>query len=191
MTDKKNESINPCSPPTGGEQVAFLRYATRDDDELIADISRQTFYDTFAPDNTEADMAKFMNEQFTKGALMLEVGRPENIFLLAYCGREVAGYAKLREGKKLKELEGAKTFEIARLYVVKDYIGKGIGKLLMQAAIDIARQKEKEVVWLGVWKQNRRAIDFYTSWGFETFAETTFLLGNDLQHDWLMKKILL
>lgn len=165
-----------------------LRYATIDDAALIADISQQTFYDTFAADNTPEDMAKFMNEQFTKGRLMLEVGTSDNIFLLAYNDEKVAGYVKIREGKKLPALDGKASMEIARLYVVKDFIGTGVGKLLMQAAINVAQEKNKEVVWLGVWEHNRRAIAFYTSWGFEKFGECDFLLGNDLQHDWLMKK---
>lgn len=165
-----------------------LRYATREDAELVADISRQTFYDTFAADNTEEDMTKFLDEQFTKGRLMLEVGSPENIFLLAQAGDVVAGYLKLREGRRLTPFEWLRSLEIARIYVVKDFIGQGVGRLLMQAAIDIATQKEKEVIWLGVWERNRRAIDFYKSWGFEKFGECDFLLGNDLQRDWLMKK---
>lgn len=167
-----------------------LRYATKEDAALVADISQQTFYDTFAADNTEADMKKFLEEQFTKGRLMLEVGAPENLFLLAYCGGEVAGYLKLREGKKLTALNGLSTMEIARLYVTKNYIGRGVGRLLMEAALHIAREKSKDAVWLGVWERNQRAIDFYTGWGFQKFDECDFLLGNDLQRDWLMKKSL-
>lgn len=167
-----------------------LRYATPADAALVADISRQTFYDTFAADNTPENMAKFLNEQFTKGKLMLEVGSPENIFLLAYDHHNLAGYVKLREGRKLPTLQGVSSLEIARLYVVKEYIGKGVGKLLMQAAIDIAQQNNKEVVWLGVWEYNHRAIAFYTAWGFQKFDECDFLLGNDVQRDWLMKKSL-
>ena len=180
----------PPSPPGEGPGVR-LRYATKDDAALIADISQQTFYDTFAADNTAEDMAKFLNEQFTKGRLMLEVGTPENIFLLAYSNGNVAGYVKLREGKKLAALNGMASMEIARIYVVKEFIGKGVGKILMQATLDIAKEKNKNVVWLGVWERNQRAIAFYTSWGFEKFGECDFLLGDDLQHDWLMKKILL
>ena len=187
MTEQTNEH-NDLSLPFRGTGGLFLRYATKEDAELIADISRQAFYDTFAADNTEADMKKFMDEQFTKGRLMLEVGDGENIFILAYYSNEVAGYLKLREGKKLKELDNANSFEIARLYALKQFIGKGIGRLLMQAALNIAEEKKKEVIWLGVWERNERAIKFYSSWGFEKFGEWNFLLGDDMQRDWLMKK---
>ena len=58
----------------------------------------------------------------------------------------------------------------------------------MQASLDIAISRGKQVVWLGVWEKNERAIRFYHQWGFEKFDETDFLLGDDVQRDWLMKK---
>jgi ribosomal protein S18 acetylase RimI-like enzyme len=165
-----------------------IRAATKEDAVLIADISRQTFYETFAADNTKADMDKFLNEQFTSTRLISEVSLQENYFFLAYDNNEVAGYLKLRENKQSKLLTEKPSIEIARIYSIKKMIGKGIGKLLMQKSIDIAKQKQKQIIWLGVWEKNQRAIDFYHKWGFEKFGEQDFLLGTDLQTDLLMKK---
>ena len=167
-----------------------IRFATREDAVLIADISHQTFYETFAADNRKEDMDKFLNEQFTKGKLILELAYPENTFLLAFTGDQVAGYVKVRDSAPPKSLGSGRALEIARIYAMTSMIGKGVGKKLMQASIDIAIEKEKEVIWLGVWEKNQRAIDFYIRHGFEKFDETDFLLGDDLQRDWLMKKIL-
>ncbi len=135
-------------------------------------------------------MHKFLTEQFTKGRLMMEVGNLENTFLLAHNGGEVAGYIKLREAKQPVNLNNARALEIARIYAMANMIGKGVGNLLMQKSISIAKEKGKEVIWLGVWEKNIRAIDFYKKWGFEKFGVSDFLLGNDVQCDWLMKKIL-
>ena len=165
----------------------IVRYATHADAALIADISRQTFYDTFAPDNTKADMDKFLSEQFTRGALLTEPAMKEHTFLLAYADDMVAGYAKLRDGKKPLPVTGP-AIEIARLYAVKEFIGKGVGRLLMQACIDEATLKQKQTIWLCVWEKNQRAIDFYTAWGFEKFGVCDFILGHDVQQDWMMKK---
>lgn len=165
-----------------------IRYATIADAELVADISRQTFYETFAEHNTKEDMDIFLNAQFTKGRLMLEVGTPNNTFLLAYSNDEMAGYAKLRDTRHPKSLHSIHALEIARLYAVKDFIGKGVGQFLMQHCLEHACKKEKDTVWLGVWKENERAINFYQKWGFEIFDECDFILGTDLQKDWLMKK---
>lgn len=162
-----------------------IREATTADAEQIADLSRQTFYETFAPHNKAADMEKFMTEQFTREALMAEVNAPGNTFFLALDNDETVGYARLREQEKDKL---ASAIEIARLYAVTESIGKGVGKALMQACIDFARVQGKKTIWLGVWEKNERAIQFYTAWGFEKVGEHDFLLGNDLQRDWIMEK---
>ena len=165
-----------------------IREATVADAALIADLSRQTFYDTFAPHNTEADMTKFLTEQFTRGRLLVEVGQPNNSFYLAYEGNDVAGYLKLREGRKPPGLENRNALEIARLYACQHMIGKGVGKLLMQKSIDTGVQKGNELIWLCVWEKNQRALDFYHSWGFEKCGSVDFLLGDDVQHDWVMQR---
>jgi ribosomal protein S18 acetylase RimI-like enzyme len=165
-----------------------IREATIADARLIADISHQTFYDTFAAHNSKENMDKFLYQQFTKGKLILEVGARGNIFLLAYDDDNVAGYVKLRDERVPASMGNVNALEVARLYAMPKQIGKGVGSLLMQSGIDIARQLNKEWLWLGVWEKNQRAIDFYTKWGFEKFDETDFLLGDDLQRDWLMKR---
>jgi ribosomal protein S18 acetylase RimI-like enzyme len=164
--------------------------AGTEDAGLIADLSRQTFYDTFASQNTVADMDKFMTEQFSKESLMKEVEQKENIFLLATVDNGIAGYVKMTEGKTRPEFDSMSSIEIARIYAASKIIGKGIGSALMQKCIEIAKEKNKQVIWLGVWKENKTAIDFYKQWGFEIFGEQDFLLGNDLQKDWLMKKVI-
>ena len=162
--------------------VLFIRQATTADAVLIADLSRQTFYETFAPQNTAADMEMFMTEQFTHAALMAEVGATGNIFFIAWCNDVPVGYARLRE------TSAADTIEIARLYATAAMIGKGVGKALMQACIDLAREQSKKTIWLGVWEKNSRAIAFYMAWGFEKVGEHDFVLGHDVQRDWVMQK---
>jgi ribosomal protein S18 acetylase RimI-like enzyme len=58
---------------------------------------------------------------------------------------------------------------------------------MLEYAITKAKNKLKKVLWLGVWERNRRAIDFYSRFGFQKFGEHVFMVGNDAQTDWLMK----
>ena|SRR5436190_4919689 len=171
-------------------QPIIVRHASPSDAELIANLSRQTFYETYVSYNTKEDMDKFMNEQFTKEALMKEVGTPGNIFLLAYADNEVKGYARMRESKTPFALGDINAIEIARIYARTNVIGKGIGSALMQKCIEVAKENKKEIIWLGVWPKNQLALNFYIKWGFEKFAVQNFVLGNDVQQDWLMKKLL-
>ncbi len=166
----------------------IIRLARETDAELVADLSRQTFYESFAPENTKENMDKFMNEQFTKERLINEVQQPWHLFFLAYIENKPVGYVKLRDGSVPLRLDARSCLEIARIYSVRSQIGKGVGKKLMQTCHEIAKRKGKKILWLGVWKENQRAIDFYMAWGFEIFGEQEFILGNDVQKDWLMKK---
>ncbi|MEO7312973.1 MAG: GNAT family N-acetyltransferase [Chitinophagaceae bacterium] len=165
-----------------------IRYATETDAGLIADMSRHTFLTTFGPQNSQADIDTYMNVQFTREALMAEVGAAGNIFLLACIGDVPAGYVRLKENSFEGGLKAVKPIEIARFYAMPAMIGKGIGKAMMQYCIEMAELLQFDVIWLGVWERNVRAIDFYTAFGFKKFGEHGFLVGNDLQNDYLMSR---
>lgn len=161
--------------------MLLIRPATENDAALIAEISRETFTDTFAAQNTAANMQKFLSEQFSRKMLMQEVGQPGHIFFLAMIGETPAGYLFL------KDIQPDETIEISRIYVCSPFIGNGVGKMLMQTAIQYAKKENKKTVWLGVWERNHRAIRFYESFGFKKFSEHDFILGDDVQCDWLMQ----
>jgi ribosomal protein S18 acetylase RimI-like enzyme len=165
-----------------------IRPAEKEDAALIADISRRTFYDTFAVYNTKENMDLYLSQQLTSESLVAEVEDPHNLFLLAHLDGQPVGYAQLKETVSQPGLGGAPAIEIVRIYTEQSTIGKGVGKALMIRCLEIAREKEKQWIWLGVWEHNQRAIDFYTKWGFEKFGEHVFVLGHDVQTDWEMKK---
>lgn len=164
-----------------------IRLAEATEAELIAEISRETFYDTFAVHNTVADMDKFMAGQFSTEQLVEEFALAGHTFFLAWVDDLPAGYVFLKN-KAHPSLGSDSALEISRLYVRKAFIGKGIGKLLMLKAIEFAEQLQKEWIWLGVWEHNQTAIQFYKAFGYEKFAEHNFILGDDVQLDWLMKR---
>jgi diamine N-acetyltransferase len=172
------------------EKAVSIRFGKIDDAELIADISRKTFYETFGYVNTKENMDKFMNEQFSREKLIKEVHESGNIYLLAFDGEIPVGYILMHEGVRRPEFGDKDAMEIVRIYSINTYIGTGVGTQLMRQAIFVAKEMKKEIIWLGVWEKNPRAIAFYTKWGFEKFAEHDFILGNDVQRDWLLKKTL-
>jgi ribosomal protein S18 acetylase RimI-like enzyme len=165
-----------------------IRVAVEDDARILADISRQTFYDTFAAQNSEENMEIHMQEYYALDKILAELKDPYCTFLLAYEGDQLAGYAKLNEHAKEEAKSLDNPIEIERIYSCKEMIGKGVGKKLMENCLAAANEKKKNTVWLGVWESNSRAIEFYTRWGFEKFGEHNFPVGDDPQKDWLMKR---
>ena len=157
---------------------------------LLADLSQQTFADTFASYNSPEDMQLFLETQFTREKLMAEPDLPDNYFFIAWHDQQPLGYMRLRYWEKAPYacLPAGPSLEITRLYATTSAIGTGVGKAMMQFALDHARKAAVENAWLGVWEKNERAISFYQKWGFVRRGEHDFLLGKDLQTDWLMVK---
>lgn len=160
---------------------------TADDITQLQKIGRQTFYETFSAGNTEENMTKYLEEGFSAEKLTIELNNTDSEFYFAVLDNNILGYLKLNFGKSQTELMDGKGIEIERIYVLKEYHGKNVGQILYEKAIQIARQKNADYVWLGVWEENPRAISFYRKNGFVEFDKHIFRLGNEEQTDIMMK----
>jgi ribosomal protein S18 acetylase RimI-like enzyme len=166
-----------------------LRYATITDADKLCQFARQAFYDSYAWYNDEHNMATYLNDNFTVAKIVADINHPHTALLLVWDNDILCGYMKLLWSSRPDVANATgKQLEIARLYADKQLIGKGVGKLLMEAAIDFAKKGNADIIWLDVWKENWRAIQFYTKWGFEIVSDWTFVLGKDKQEDYIMVK---
>lgn len=150
-------------------------------------ISRQTFHETFAAVNSEANMKQYLEESLSLEKLGTELNNPESSFYFVKDGDEIIGYLKLNTGDAQTESQDKDALEIERIYVLKSYHGKEIGRLLFDKAMEEAQRRQSPYLWLGVWEENHRAISFYRKQGFEPFDTHLFHLGEDVQTDILMK----
>lgn len=164
-----------------------IRRATAAYNELLAEIGAQTFYDTFAADNTPDDMRAYLDAAFNPAKQARELADPRFVFFAEIDGH-AAGYAHLRETPAPNCITGARALELGRLYTRKEWIGRGIGAALMRACLDIAAQQNMATIWLDVWERNPRAIAFYQALGFVQVGTQIFQLGDDRQTDWLMQR---
>ena len=164
-----------------------IQKVTINDINELQKIGRQTFSETFSGDNSEEDMRKYLDENFSSEKLTAELNNKDSEFYFAVLDNAVIGYLKLNFGASQTELKDNKALEIERIYVPKEYHGQKVGQLLYEKAIQVARQKEVNYVWLGVWEENFRALSFYKKNGFVEFDKHIFKLGNDEQTDIMMK----
>ncbi len=160
---------------------------TLDDLEKLQKIGRKTFEETFSESNSEENMRNYLEEGFSKEKLIAELKNKDSEFYFAILKDEVIGYLKVNFGESQTELKDNKALEIERIYVSKEFHGKSVGQILYDKAIEIAKQKGSEYVWLGVWEENPRAISFYKKNGFVEFDKHIFRLGDDEQTDIMMK----
>lgn len=156
---------------------------------LLARVSLQSFSEAFEQVNNPDDFKAYVNEAFSERQIIRDLKEPGSIFYLAYVKGEIAGYARLRKSTEVNDqFPGKKLIELHRLYSLAQYIGKGIGKALMNHCLNEVRQKGFEIIWLGVWEHNAHAQEFYKNFGFEKFSSHIFMVGNDQQTDYLLKK---
>ncbi len=168
------------------ENINITKITIKDVDQL-KEIGRQTFYETFSKSNTEENMQNYLTEGFSIDKLSYELNDENVEFYFAKIDENVIGYLKLNFGASQTELQDDKTLEIERIYVLKEFHGKKVGQILYDKAIEIAKQKNANFVWLGVWEENPRAINFYKKNGFVEFDKHIFKLGEDEQTDIMMK----
>ncbi len=166
----------------------IIRHAAASDADLMAELGARTFSETFAGDNTLEDMAAYLASSFSHVLQAAEIANPLSIFLIAEIDNVAVGYARLHADDALEGVEGEKPIELVRLYVSKEWLGRGVGEVLMRACIKEARQTGHRTLWLGVWEHNSRAQAFYRKWDFREVGKHVFQLGSDPQTDILMER---
>ncbi|MBT4155683.1 MAG: GNAT family N-acetyltransferase [Candidatus Marinimicrobia bacterium] len=164
-----------------------IRNVNIQDIEKLKGIGKRTFTETFSSDNSEENITEYLDNGFSTEKLKTELIDKNAEFYFAELKGRVIGYLKVNSGQSQTEIKDKNYLEIERIYVLKEYHGKKVGQLLYEKAIKIAKSKNAEYVWLGVWEKNPRAIKFYEKNGFVAFDKHIFKLGNDKQTDIMMK----
>lgn len=167
-----------------------IKKATVKDLIALQLIGRQTFSETFAQENSDENMIKYLEESFADEKLTAELNDPNSHFYLAEIDHKVVGYLKLNTGDSQTEKQDHNALEIERIYVAKEFHGKKVAQAIYTQALETAQKLKASYIWLGVWENNFRAIRFYTKNGFVQFDTHIFRLGDDEQTDLLMKKVL-
>lgn len=135
--------------------MSFLfRQCTHEDIDVLRNFSYRTFSETFAHVNAPDDMETYLDRAFEAEKLRTELLNPHSAFYFLYSDGELAGYLKINEAPAQTDIHDIKSLEIERIYVSKEFQGKGLGGKLMDKAIRIAALRKKAYVWLGVWEKN-------------------------------------
>ena len=165
-----------------------IRRCTIKDFDVLRELSIRTYYETFAHLNTPEDMAAYLEDAFNVDKLMAELKDANSEFYFLYYNDKLAGYLKLNEAPSQTDINDKAALEIERIYVSSEFQGEGLGRYLMEQALSVAAERNKEYAWLGVWEKNEKAIRFYKKNGFYEIGTHTFVMGEDVQNDFIMRK---
>jgi ribosomal protein S18 acetylase RimI-like enzyme len=173
------------------EKELLIRPALLEDAALIAQLASKTFMETYGEMNTPENMEKYLDTQFSVSKIVAELSNHNARFFLVYVEGIPAAFTKLRQDRKPKKLENENVIEIQRIYVLKEFQGFRIGKTLIEMVKKLAKAEGFKAIWLQVWQKNNKAIRFYQKVGFVVYETATFILGDDVQQDFLMRYDLL
>lgn len=168
------------------EAIQIIQVTTSDV-ALIEKISIQTFTETFGSLNTAENLAHYISVNLSQATLKNEIENKQSAFFFAKANNQIKGYLKVNWGAAQTESLQLEGLEIQRIYVLKEFQGQQIGQQLLIKAIAIAKDKKLNSVWLGVWENNQKALQFYKKNSFVAFDKHIFTLGNEVQTDLLLR----
>ena len=165
----------------------LIRKAKETDLENLLQMARSAFVQAFTAGNKPENVKAYLEEAFTLAQFEKELAHPASTFFVAELEGEIIGYTKVNQVPAQTDVHDPESLEISRLYVLEEHLGSGLGKKLLDTAIDFAKQNRKKYLWLGVWEHNPRAIRFYEKNGLRIFGSHPFPFGDEIQTDFLMR----
>lgn len=168
-----------------------IKTCSLEDSRKLQEISYETFNETFKDHNSSENMNAYLERAFNLKQLEKELFNPFSQFFFVYHSNEIAGYLKVNTNDAQSEEMGDESLEIERIYLKSKFQKHGLGKYLLNKAIDIALECGKKKIWLGVWEKNENAIAFYKKIGFVQTGTHSFCMGDEEQIDLIMTKMLI
>ena len=164
-----------------------IRVAQNSDLGDLLHMARTAFLQAFTAGNKPENVEAYLAEAFTLSQFEKELANPASTFFVAELEGEIIAYTKVNLVPAQSDVHDPESLEIARLYVLEEHLGSGLGKKLLDTAVDFAKQHQKKYLWLGVWEHNARAIRFYEKNGLRIFGSHPFPFGDEIQTDYLMR----
>ncbi|KUI70098.1 Spermidine/spermine N(1)-acetyltransferase [Cytospora mali] len=197
-----------------------IRKARPSDASAVATLGAAVFSSTFENSGcTPEQLQQYLSESYTPDAIAKDIADPDKELLVAvdrptptptptpnpgpasgdsdpgldHPDGTILGFTLMTRGSHLHEpsvrhLEAP--VELQRLYVGLGQHGRGVGRALAEAVVEMAREEGFKHMWLGVWEENHRAQKIYGKMGFVRIGEHVFDVGGDLQTDHIMFKAL-
>jgi ribosomal protein S18 acetylase RimI-like enzyme len=149
---------------------------------------RETFIDGFAVPYPPADLARFEEESYGLAKIAAELADPTHATWVAEDGGRLLAYAHVGPCKLPHPQASADQGELYQLYALNAAQGMGVGRALMDAALDWLAEAMPGPVWLGVWSGNDRAQAVYAKRGFEKVGEYGFPVGDWTDHEFIFRR---
>ena len=128
-------------------------------------------------------MEWYLERCFGDKFLQKELVNPNVEYYIVENDSEAIGVVKLVLKKPLPDSDVENALYLEKIYFIKDWTGKGIGRKLIEFAVNRAAELNRECVWLMAMDTSAKPIAAYERAGFELHCYTN--LGDEFE---LMKE---
>jgi len=157
-----------------------IRLAEESDAEFIALLGRITFTESFGDlFRDKNDLLEYYERTFSVQKIRNGIKDPKNIFWIATINDLPVGYAKLKLDSRSEFIESESICQLQKIYVLKDFLSMKIGLQLQNELLDKAKELGFNKVWLSVYVDNQRAINFYLKNDFKHIGDHKFVIGQE------------
>lgn len=119
----------------------------------------------------------YIERNFTKKILQ-ENSNDSNIACFIIYNHEVPiGLIKIKKDSAITSFTVKEAIELEKIYLLKEYSGKGIGKKALDFVVNYSRKLNKKVLWLDVMVTSP-ALQFYLNNGFKKTINKTLDFPN-------------
>ncbi len=160
-----------------------ISHATIKDIPIIQKIAHTTWPVAYGEILSKEQLDYMLEKMYSDATLMDNLTNKEHHFILANEDGVCLGFASYEHHYLNKN--GTR---LHKLYLLPESQAKGMGKLLLDKIVVLAKENRSEVISLNVNKFNK-AFTFYKKMGFEIVAEEDLEIGNGyLMEDYKMEK---
>lgn len=147
------------------------------DAAAVALLGGITFAETFGHlfNDHRDDLRTYLDATFDVAKIGGSLGKPQTTYWLARRNELPVGYAKLKYPSAPPGKLGRVGAQLQKIYVLRDFLGNGIGRALMAPMLHASRVAS--LIWLDVLSVNERAIGFYTTLGFAVIGADAYTIG--------------
>lgn len=168
----------------------IIESATAKDATEIAVFAARAFEHAFAPAFPKDILLEFLQDMFHETNVRRDIADPTHTWLVAKINRRLAGYLTLARPHTGADTSARSAIQLQKIYVDPMRTSCGIGAALLHAGQDCAVDMGYTTMWLGVWTNNMRGIEFYRREGFDIVDTFTFTYKNvDIDHYRMQKKL--
>lgn len=147
------------------------------DAKILAQIAKDSFLPAHGHSASKEDIDNYVSENFNEAKFIEEISNPNNHYYIIYEANKIAGYSKIMLNTPNTNIDVQNITCLSRLYILKEFYDKNLGKQLFNFMMELSKQHKQIGVWLYVWIENHRAINFYTKMGFKIVGAHNFKIS--------------